>query len=375
MKRRTIETRFDFQQFENRICLAASAILTDGGSLLVTGDADGPVEIVSTGEQTFQVSDDGTVIGEFDEVNRNIVLRLDDRSADIPIDDVVSIQLGDSQIDNVMASLGNGDNTLVIQGAQPIERAIFLGGEGDDTVSFDIDTEFITVALTGAGDDTVNTNGESNRVRIRTGDGNDTVTLGDGVVANRIGVRLGNGDNSIQSNADTSQVMYIRGGDGVDEVAIGEQSNVGRAIVRLGQGDNNLGLAGTVEGSLFVRAGAGNDTFTMAESATIGRHAGIILGSGDNQFDVSGDFGGSFFIRGGLGDDAVRIRSTADVEGSVGVVLGDGDNSILHNGAIEGDLFATSKNANDQFVVSGTVEGRIRLAPGDQGSHGDDGDE
>lgn len=373
MRRRKNNSRFDFEKFEDRICLTVAAMVTDAGTLVVNGVADGPVEITATGEQAFQVTDNGSVVADVEDVHKNIVVRID-RGADVPTDDSVSIRLGNNSIHNVLANLGDGTNQFNISGDQSIDRVIFLGGDGDDTANFNIDTEFIALALTQAGDDAVNMLADANRVRIRTGDGNDTVTLGGGTTAEVVGLRLGDGDNTVQSNATVNRMLFIRAGDGADQIGLGTESSVGRQLsVVMGHGDNQLGLAGSVQGNTYVRAGNGHDTLAFGETSSIGRSAGIVLGSGDNQFGINGQIGGSLFMAGGLGNDDVRIGPSAVVSRNVGTLLGEGDNTFAHAGAIGGNLFVVSKNVNDQFVVSGTVDGLIRLGPGEQRDRGDGG--
>ena len=59
MKRRNFN---QFEALENRICLTVSASLTDGGDLLVEGDADGPVEIRALDAETFEL---GNIVGKY----------------------------------------------------------------------------------------------------------------------------------------------------------------------------------------------------------------------------------------------------------------------------------------------------------------------
>ena len=73
-RRRNSRQKFDFCSFEERICLTVAAAVNDAGSLHVRGDADGPVTIVATGENTFDVTDNGETIGTFEGVTRNLVV-------------------------------------------------------------------------------------------------------------------------------------------------------------------------------------------------------------------------------------------------------------------------------------------------------------
>ena len=375
MRKRQQKSRFDFQTFEERICLTVAAAVGDGGSLFVRGDADGPVQIVATGEQTFDVIDDGNLVGTFENVSKNILVRIDGQSESSGEghDDSLLIQLNDQDVDNVSVKLGHGDNQFTIEGNQTIDRVIYLGGGGADTVNIDVDTEFMAMALLRAGDDAVNLLADANRVRIRAGLGNDNVRLGEEANANAVSARLGHGDNTFVSNADVERRLFVRTGIGNDNVGLGENARVGGNFnTVLGHGDNHLGIAGNVEGRLNVRTGRGLDTVAINSTADIGDTAGILLGSGDNRFGVNGDLGANLFMRGGSGNDTVVIGVDANISGNVGTLLGAGDNTFSHEGSIDGNLLVLSRNPDDTFTADGFVGGRTHLGPGDQGDRGDD---
>ena len=56
--------RRKFEALENRLFLAVTASVTDGGDLVVEGDADGAVEIVAVSEGAYRVTDNGVVIAD-----------------------------------------------------------------------------------------------------------------------------------------------------------------------------------------------------------------------------------------------------------------------------------------------------------------------
>jgi len=371
MRKRYKKSQFEFQKFEERICLTVSAAVSNAGSLFVHGDADGPVQIVATGEHTFDVADNGALVGTFENVTKNIVVGIDSRP-NTPADDSLAIRLDDQTVDNVLVRLGHGDNQFGISGDEAIDRVIYLGGAGSDTLTVDVDTEFMAMALMRAGDDAVNILADSNRVRVLAGHGDDTIRLGPETHANVVSARLGDGDNSFFSNSQVRNRLFVRAGLGDDIVGIGEDAAVGGKLnVVLGHGDNTLEMAGTVLGRFNVLAGLGNDTVAITSQANIGHRAIILAGSGDNQIGVNGNFGGNLFMRAGFGNDTVRIGESATLAGSVGTLLGAGDNTFGHEGSIEGNLVVLSKNPDDVFISNGFVGGRTILGPGDQGDRGD----
>ena len=111
--RRRKAANLDFQKFEDRICLTVAAGVTDTGSLFVRGMADGPVEVVAVGENSFKVTDDGAEIGTFEGVDHNISIKWDQRP-DVVSNDVVHVHLRNQVVDNVLADLGHGDNEFKI---------------------------------------------------------------------------------------------------------------------------------------------------------------------------------------------------------------------------------------------------------------------
>jgi len=168
-------TSNDYQKLEDRKYLTVSAGVTVTGSLSVRGNPDGQVEITSLGNQQFQITDNGQLVDVVDGVFSNIVVRLDL----IPqgVDDV-SIDLGNSLIDNVVADLGNGTNIFQIDGTNQATRVIYRGGNGDDTVTVNVDTRRITSMVGGNGVNTFTVLGDSLRYRYRGVGGTDNVTLG-----------------------------------------------------------------------------------------------------------------------------------------------------------------------------------------------------
>ena len=379
-RRRQSNSRHDFRQFEERICLTVSAAVNDMGSLHVRGDADGPVEIVATGEGAFDITDDGSLVASVDGVTKNIIVFLDgagngnNGSSDAAAsasNDHVSIQLNDQDVDNVLVRLGHGDNRFDIAGDEAIDRVLYFGGEDADEVNLGVDTDFMALALTGAGDDAINLLADANRARFRMGLGNDTATLRQSSSATRVAVGLGAGDDTLQVNGDVTEGLFVRGEQGNDEIGIGADASIGsRLNIRLGNGDNSVGIAGNVGGHLNIVGGSGADQVVMNPGSDIGGTARMMLGGGDNSVGIRGSLTGSLFVRGGQGNDQVNITDAATIDGNVGILLGAGDNSFAHEGSIDGNLTVLSFNPDDVFTANGFVGGETRLGPGQQGGGG-----
>ena len=337
--------------------------LTDGGALWVGGDADGPVEIVASGEQTFDVIDNGQTVATVENVETNIVVSID-QGTEPASNDRVSIALGDQTIDNVLVRMGNGDNNFAIAGDEPVDRVLFRGGDGADQAIVDVDTEFLVEMLMRQGDDAVLQTGDANRIRFYGSDGDDSFLLDADANAEIIAAGLGHGDNNFNIEGDIGQRLHVRGGENADRVLLNAQSDIGGlTTINLGHGENRLVVAGTIEGSLLVRGGSGNDSVSLADTSDVTRRVGMVLGTGDNDLNLAGSIGNNVFLRGFGGNDDFRIDESSEIGGSVRALMGDGENRFLHAGQIDGNLFVVSKNANDQFVVAGNVEDVFSWAP------------
>ena len=313
------------EALESRICLAASAVV-DEGDLVISGDAEGDIEIVAVGAGLFEVSEGGVIIADSSElqgVTDDIRISLEETTSGT--NDYVSLDLGDETVDRVYADLGGGDNSLLVTGGSAT-RFVYRGGDGVDNVQ--IDTTVDTKAW----------------------------------------LRLGDGDNSLTVHGDVG-ALYARAGDGTDTVVFSETSTSGRASVRLGDGNNQLTHSGTMDGRLNVRAGDGDDIVHIDENASVESSVHLRLGDGANSVTVAGLIGGSLGFHGRDGDDSLSVSQSADVADNVRARLGAGDNSVTVDGAIGGDVNVTSENAEDEARLSvdeGNVAGEVNLTPGEQ---------
>src|SRR2546423_15839 len=101
-----------FERLEGRYCLSVSAVV-ESGDLVVSGDADGAVEIKAVDATTYEVTDNGAVVATLKNVTDDIRIAID---ATAGADNQVTISLAGQAVDRIMANLGDGDNSLLIQG-------------------------------------------------------------------------------------------------------------------------------------------------------------------------------------------------------------------------------------------------------------------
>lgn len=166
-----------FETLENRRALAVTAAVSAGGDLIVSGDADGAVEIVAVSEGAYRVTDNGVVIADADVltgVTDDIRINLDKTAG---ADNTVTVNLaGSDVVDTVYARLGDGDNTFQLIGTA-VDDVSYRGGDGDDAVTLDATVDGSASLQLGDGDNTVEITGAIGRLSIKGGDGDDQVTI------------------------------------------------------------------------------------------------------------------------------------------------------------------------------------------------------
>lgn len=189
-----------------------------------------------------------------------------------------------------------------------ISREVTIGDSGETM-------DQIVIQATGADDDIqvsqrddgsldVTINGQTTNIvlepgqelAIRTGDGNDRVTVDAGVEAN-IDADLGNGDDTIHANGAGND--RIEAGDGSDTIVVS---------------------GGGPDGGDYVDGGRGNDTIR----ATGGGSNAVYGGRGSDDIEVDGD---NNYVDAGRDDDRVRVDGNTNVVGG-----GRGDDRIESKG-------------------------------------------
>lgn len=302
---------------------------------------------------------------------------------------------------NVTANLGNGTNALTFNNAtgnSAITGKMFVeGGSGNDTVQMTGDTVQALSIKTGDGIDavtlaTLTINGNLTTV-LGNGAG-DSMTFNNSTVSGSAAVTAGNGGDTIQMTGDTFQTLSIKTGDGNDTVSLttvtvnGNTTTVeshhhdewdnwdwnggGRGC--WGWGDWSWGGWGagcgsshsSAASSLIIRTGAGNDNVTLNSVTVHGSttssdawNSGDGSGCGDHWWggaggdswwsgDQSSNSGNSqaLSIREGKGTDTVTIGNST-IDGKAAISTGSGDSQTI---AVNDSTFQSSAN----FSMAGT---------------------
>src|SRR6478672_8909237 len=323
--------RSRFESLEKRLALTVTATVS-AGDLVVSGDADGAVQITSVGTGNFEVRDNGVLVANSSTltgVNHDVQIKIDQTAG---VDNTVTLDLGTQTVNKVSANLGNGANSFTVTGGNA-SSLNYQGGSGADTVS-------LTTPISG-----------------------------------NAKVRLGDGANSLTVNGNVGG-LDVKGGSDADTVTVAAGATIAHNLfAELGAGDNSFTLDGAVIGNLYVRGGSGADTVSLANLSSVGKNVGLNLGGGTNTATVAGSIGRSLYFNGRDGNDTLTIAETAKITDNVFARLGAGDNIVNHNGNIGGNIKLLSANANDQFNVGTTAVtgGTITNKLGQQTS-GEDGE-
>src|SRR5436190_7641524 len=92
--------RSRFESLEKRLALTVTATVS-AGDLVVSGDADGAVQITSVGTGTFEVRDNGALIADSSTltgVNRNVKIDIDPSAG---ADNKVTLDLGTQAVEKI----------------------------------------------------------------------------------------------------------------------------------------------------------------------------------------------------------------------------------------------------------------------------------
>src|SRR5262249_7331813 len=144
-------------------------------------------------------------------------------------------------------------------------------------------------------------------------DGDDTMTLGDGVQAVDI-----DGDVVWTDRGGSGDALDVRSGatlgrnlksSAVNDITLENGSTLAGSLLAFGGagGPNTLTLAGGIDGGVTYFGSSDVGTIDVQATADIGRSVWVALGGGDDVADFSGTIGGSLFVYGQSGDDSVTI--------------------------------------------------------------------
>jgi len=204
------------------------------------------------------------------------------------------------------------------------------------------------------------------RATITTGDGADTVTVGDGGTALLNSVTTGKGNDTITSGAGADT---INAGAGANKVTSGAGNDTvtggdGADVIDTGEGDDQITAA---KGADSITAGAGNDTVTTTDGndtviggtgndniTTNKGNDSIVAGDG-NDTVVSGT--GSDYVEGGAGNDNITVSTGDDtVDGGAGndtitvQTLSNGDSLVGGDGTDTLTIAAISSNSTPKNI-------------------------
>ncbi|MGV6988223.1 beta strand repeat-containing protein [Testudinibacter sp. P80/BLE/0925] len=280
-------------------------------------------------------------------------------------DDYVKLSqsVGSNNMDGGIA-LGNGNNTLLI-GNDIIggtNRSWVTSGDGNDTI------------IVGDFSSIFNDRDDIQNATILTGAGNDTLILQGGIVADKTIINMGEGDD-IVSLTDTGIALKA------DQSLDGKETNTGLSeagtlredsIIILGAGNDKLNIDKDITSSIVIGGkvtstgylidnkyqydtetapnlkddGADNgiDIVTVGTTVT---NSKIYLGGGNDEMTV-GSYVDNSTINMGNGDDTVTIKGI--VQSGTQINMGDGNNVLTTEG-VNNASSITFGSGNDSLTI------------------------
>jgi hypothetical protein len=267
-------------------------------------------------------------------------------------DDTIAITLTGGQVRL------DRNGTITTYDPGDVQAVDIDAGDGDNTVSTSLDVD--TTILTGAGADSVAMTGNDFN-RVTAGDGNNTITGGDGFDD----IVTGTGNDVIDAGGGDNNA--VRAGDGNNHVTLpagfvstgaGDDTVLGAGIddynLELGDGDNVVNIT-TVAAFNSITTGSGDDSISTGagpDRITSGDGADTISAGGNGDHIITG--AGDSSIDAGAGDDDVTVQSAVSIAG------GDGNDRItamVFAGTIDAgagnDLVRANSDAMHPAVLRG----------------------
>lgn len=318
----------------------------------------------------------------------------------------------DDAVENLNFQMGNGTNTITIDGNDTATQTSVYGGRGNDTfivnddyalqsplalfgglntaagdslivnggtagntfdiTGFTIDglgatvnyEEFERLTIYAGGATTFNVNGDSIPTYLNGGAGDDAFNVNSNTVS--LYLTSGAGDNSYIINANAGMLTATSdSGNGAGNDSFTVNGNAGTLTLNGGSGNDNFVINGN-SGGLTVSGNAGNDSFTVN---ALSAPATLNGGAGNDTFTVNtplsavltvnggGDSGDWLTINGTTGNDSVTIA--ASVVSGIGSAINYTGTNLVVNGVA----------GNDTFLISGTSTFVTRV---NGGTHGND---
>ena len=387
-------TRLLLEPLERRVCLAVSASVVNG-SLLVTGEPNGAVQINATAANTYQVIDNGVLIGTFAGVTRNIRVNIDSTAP--RSNDNVTLNLGGFATPlSVRLDAGDGNNTFTIQNGTVTRSLIVVGGSGNDMLlvqsNATVTRHLIFLGYSGA--DTLTFRGTiGGNLIYRAGGGADTFTFDEPATAlgrvvmygsrgsdtvtllgqsrGNIMVDLSGGNDTLSSDAlfETTGTVLFQFGPG-DDTATLDGWYTGSVSVELGNGDDTVDFDGRFSSTLEVDGGLGDDTFGFDEDAVFEDDVTLFARRGDDTGTFEGYFADQVFANFGPDDDTVNLANTAYFEDDLFLRLSRGHDLVQSSAIVDGLFDIAGGTGIDTLTLSDGYYGAFLVRGFDNGSGG-----
>jgi hypothetical protein len=181
---------------------------------------------------------------------------------------------GGSDVGNINLNIKGGKDvqTLMVNTAVAATVTTVANGKAVTT----IDASASTGAITFAG-------GANTVATIKTGSGNDTVTLLAATVKDTTNatVNTGAGNDTINVNSSGDGTVTIAAGEGNDTINVNAAGS-GATTITAGDGNDTVTVNSRSTGALNVDLGAGDDTFSTTNNVAIGANDKIDAGAGSD---------------------------------------------------------------------------------------------
>ncbi len=317
----------------------------------------------------------------------------------------------DDAVENLNFQMGNGNNTITIDGNDTATQTSIYGGRGNDTfivnddyalqaplalfgglntfpgdslivnggaagntfnvTGFTIDGLGATVSYEGmesltinaGGATAFNVNGDSIPTWLNGGSGNDTFNINSNIVSLYLAGAAGNDSYNINANSGMLTATGDSGNDaGSDSFTV--NGNSGTLTLNGGAGGDSYVINGN-SGTLTANGGAGNDSFTVN---SLSSPATLKGNGGNNSFTVNAPLSAALTVNGGntIGD-VLTINGTMgnDYFNVTGSVVSGVDAPITYAGT---NLVINGVAGNDTFQIDGTSAFTTRISGGIYGN-------
>ncbi len=262
--------------------------------------------------------------------------------------------------------VGDGNNQITIDKNSENTRIEAKIGNGNNDISFEHITGFMSSFSVGNGNNTLTATSIKNVGSMKLGDGNNTLNAD--VMQNIYNMHFGNGNNMVNAS-EMDSVHNMSFGNGNNTVNTQSMEDIGH--MAFGDGDNvvnaertfnafgfifgngnNVMTAHLVEGNFGARFGGGDNAVDMNRSYSA--HVSLNVGNGTNALRIQNNENSSISIynTGESGAGTLSLDVAGDVHGLNFIYAGDTSVNIdgsVYNGSIN------TQNGTDSFNISGSL--------------------